>query len=322
MESESRIGIAVVGPGAIAEAHLAAFEAVGGITPIWAIGRTMEGTSAFADRWGIEHAATDIADACADSRVKLALICSPNELHAAQAQAFLLSGKDVILEIPIAMSTAQSVDLVRLAGAQEQRLFACHTMRSFAGIRYMRDLVCSGQEVLTQIQGSFAIPRRNNEGFAGRRSWVDDLLWHHACHLVDATLWVTSIDSVTNPWLLQGHAHADLGMTMDLNLAFATGHPGDPERVIASHALTYNATSLCWQLRFAGRRGDYVFDGGRLTDGRGSVLVEGASIRDLAIQNAEIIDGLRTGSPTVFDAAGILPAMHALDRLQEVAQQA
>ena len=322
MGSHADIGLAVIGPGAIAEAHLAAFEAIGGIKPIWAVGRTMERTDAFAERWGIERTAIDISGACTDDRVKLALICSPNELHAAQAQALLEAGTDVILEIPIAMTAAQSSSLVALAERHERRLFACHTMRSFAGIRHMRDLVSSGREVITQVQGSFSIPRRNNEGFVGIRSWVDDLLWHHACHLVDATMWVTSTDAISNPWLLQGEVHAELGMIMDLNLAFTTGRPGDPGRVIASHALTYNASRLNWQMRFSGQQGDYLFDSGRLTDSDGRAIVEGASIRDLGVQDSEILNGLRTNSPTAFDAESVLPAMHALDRLQKVSQQA
>lgn len=318
MVVEPRIGLAVIGPGAIADAHLAAFAAIGGVEPLWAVGRTTERTRDFADRWGIDRVSTRIEEALADERVCLALICSPNALHVSQAEACLAAGRDVMLEIPIAMNAKQAQGLVRLAQDQGRRLFACHTMRSFAGIRRMHELVRSGEEEITQIQGFFAIPRRNNEGFTGTRTWIDDLLWHHACHLVDASMWVTGSQEISDPWLIRGRVHPQFGMTMDLNLAFAMPAAGQGGTVIASHALTYNASELSWQLRFVGCKGDYLFDTGRLTGPllRGAALE--SEIRNLVPQNEQVLYGLRTQSPTDFDAEGVLPAMQALNLLQEV----
>lgn len=310
----SDLGIAVIGPGAIADAHLTAFAGLGGVRPLWAIGRDPDRTAAFANRWGIEHTDIDVASALADPGVDVALICSPNRLHAPQAIQALEADKDVILEIPIALNEADSRQIVQVAGERGRRVFACHTMRSFAGIRFMRDLVASGEDSITQIVGFFAIPRRNNEGFAGTRTWVDDLLWHHACHLVDATLWITGSDAIVDPSLLRGSDHSEFGMTMDLTMSF--GMAGD-RWCIASHSLTYNASALSWQLRFCGNRGDYLFDTCSLVGADGKVLVEGGSIRDLAFQNAQILEGLRSGNPTDFGAADVLRSMTALRLLEE-----
>lgn len=263
---------------------------------------------------GIEHAGIDIDRALADPAVDVALICSPNGLHAAHAVSAFEAGKDVILEIPIALNEADSQRIVNVAEQSGRRAFACHTMRSFAGIRYMRDLVASGSEVITQVTGFFAIPRRNNEGFAGTRTWVDDLLWHHACHLVDATLWVTGNVDIAFPRLLRGSDHPDFGMTMDLTMSFGMG--GDAW-CIASHSLTYNASALTWQMRFCGSQGDYLFDTGRLFGTGGELLVEGASIRDLTFQNSQILQGLRAGEPTDFKARDVLATMRALRQLEE-----
>ena len=310
----SDIGIAVIGPGAIADAHLAAFAEIGGTHPVWAVGRNADRTSAFAHKWGIEHTGIDIADALADSAVGVALICSPNSLHSTQAIQALEAGKDVILEIPIALSDADSQHIVDIADSHGRRVFACHTMRSFAGIRYVHDLVASGRESISQVVGFFAIPRRNNEGYAGTRTWVDDLLWHHACHLVDATLWVTGNDDISFPTLLRGTDHPDFGMTMDVTMSFGMG---DDAWCIASHSLTYNASALSWQMRFCGTHGDYLFDSGKLFGTGGELLVEGASIRDLGFQDSQILDGLRSGQPTDFEARDVLPTMRALHLLEE-----
>ena len=310
----SDLGIAVIGPGAIADAHLAAFAELGGTRPVWAVGRDLNRTAGFAQRWGIEHTGIDVGQALADPDVDVALICSPNRLHAPQAIWALEAGKDVILEIPIALNELDAQQIVQVAKDGGHRVFACHTMRSFAGIRYVHDLVAVGRESISQVVGFFAIPRRNNEGFAGTRTWVDDLLWHHACHLVDATLWVTGNDDILFPTLLRGTDHREFGMTMDVTMSFGMGGDG---WCIASHSLTYNASAVSWQMRFCGGGGDYRFDTGKLFGTGGEVLVDGASIRDLTFQNAQILEGLRSGRPTDFEARNVLPAMRALRLLEE-----
>jgi 2-hydroxy-4-carboxymuconate semialdehyde hemiacetal dehydrogenase len=308
------LGIAVIGPGAIADAHLTAFAELGGTRLEWAVGRDLDRTATFAKRWGIANSGIDFDHPLTDPAVDVALICSPNRLHAAQAVRALQAGKDVILEIPVALSEPDSQRIVDVADECGRRAFACHTMRSFAGIRHMRDLVTSGNEMITQVTGFFAIPRRNNEGFTGTRTWVDDLLWHHACHLVDATLWVTGNRDIAFPSLLRGIDHPEFGMTMDLTMSFGMG--GDA-RCIACHSLTYNASALSWQMRFCGLRGDYLFDGGTLYGTAGEVLVEGASIRDLTFQNSQILQGLRAGESTDFEARDVLATMRALRQLEE-----
>lgn len=313
------IGLAVIGPGSIADAHLEAFEQLGGVAPLWSVGRTLEGARLFADRWGFAHFSESAEDALADPKVTMVLICSPNSLHAEQARGALLAGKDVLLEIPIAMSGADARELVELADATSRRLFALHTMRSFDGIRYMRNLLASGEDTISQIVGFFAIPRRNNEGFTGTRTWADNLLWHHACHLVDASLWVTESDGITNESVLQGRTHPEFGVTMDISLSYMLNSSSFVLKtsVLVTHALTYNASALCWQMRMVADRGDYLFDGGTLYGVNGEVLVAGVSVRDLRAQNSQILGGLRTGEPTDFDARGVLPAMDSLDLLQK-----
>lgn len=312
------VGLAVVGPGAIAEAHLSAFAELGGTRPEWVVGRDPDRTADFARRWGIDHAGIDLEQALADPAVDVALVCSPNGLHAAHASQALTADKDVILEIPIALSESDARRIVELAEQRGRRVFACHTMRSFGGIRHLRDLVASGAEAITQVAGFFAIPRRNNEGFAGTRTWVDDLLWHHACHLVDATLWVTGNEDIVSPALLRGLDHPDFGMTMDLAMSFGMDGQG---WCIASHSLTYNASALTWSMRFCGSRGDYLFDTGTLYGTGGEILVQGESIRDLTGQNAQILHGLRTGEPTDFEACDVLPSMRALRLLDEAGRR-
>ncbi len=305
------LGLALVGPGAIAVEHLRAFAEIGGTRNTWVIGRSLDALPDFADEWGFPDHGIDLDAALSDDAVDVVLICSPNTLHAAHAEQALRAGKHVIVEIPMAMSLAEADELVTLADRMGRVLQVCHTMRSFAAIAYLRDLVASGADSISQVVGYFGIPRRDNQGFRGQRTWADDLLWHHACHLVDASLWVLDTRAVHNPGLLRGRDHPTLGMTMDLTLSFST----DSQQLV-THALTYNTADLRWQMRFICDFGQYVFDNGSLLDGEGHVIVNGASIRDLSIQNRSMLDAIQSGVAGHFDARSCLLSMECLQDLQ------
>lgn len=311
----STLGIAVIGPGAIADEHMKALSGLGGVEPLWAVGRDLERTRSFAHRWSIPSSTLDVASALDDPAVDVALVCSPNRLHVEHASQALDAGKAVVLEIPMAMNASEASALVDLAAAVGRRLFVCHTMRSFEGIRHMRDLVARGDDQILQISAHFAVPRRRNEGTVGIRTWTDDLLWHHGCHLVDATLWVLGEQVIHRPTMLKGSTRNAVGMTMDLNMSYALGESPESSCIV-SHSLTYNASALKWQMRFQGAGGEYVFDNGRLCAGDGETLADGASIRDLVFQDAQILDGLRNDKQTDFDASLMLPAMDALGLLE------
>ena len=305
------LGLALVGPGAIAVEHLRAFATIGGTHNSWVIGRSPDALPGFAIEWGFTHHGTDLDAALNDDAVDIVLICSPSTLHAAHAERALLAGKHVIVEIPMAMSRAEAEALVATADRVGRTIQVCHTMRSFAAISYMRGLVASGADSVSQVFGYFGVPRRDNQGFRGQRTWVDDLLWHHACHLVDASLWVLDTDTVHDPRLLRGREHPTLGMTMDVTLSFST----DSQQLV-THALTYNTASLGWQMRFICDSGQYLFDNGSLRDSEGRIVVQGASIRDLRIQNRSMLDALASGVAGHFDARSALPSMACLQDLE------
>lgn len=307
-----QLGLALVGPGAISAEHLRAFAAIGGTRNCWVVGRDPTTVRMFADEWGFPACATSLDRAVADPAVDVVLICSPNGLHATHAEQALLAGKHVIVEIPMAMSQGEARRLVDLAERVGRSIQVCHTMRSFAAIARMRDLVQTGEVEISQVVGYFGIPRRANEGVNGLRSWIDDLLWHHACHLVDASLWILGTDTVLHPTLHRGRDHPDLGMTMDISIAFAT-----ESAQLVSHALTYNTAHLDWSLRFVCDSGQYLFANGDLIGEDGSIVVSGAPIRDLRIQNRAMLDAIDTATVGDFDARSALPSMQCLQQLTD-----
>jgi 2-hydroxy-4-carboxymuconate semialdehyde hemiacetal dehydrogenase len=60
--------------------------------------------------------------------------------------------------------------------------------------------------------------RRTNLNMHGQpRSWVDNLLWHHACHSVDLAHWILS-DPNLEAWGQRGPNHRELDIPMDMSI--------------------------------------------------------------------------------------------------------
>ncbi|MGF1616514.1 MAG: Gfo/Idh/MocA family protein [Acidimicrobiia bacterium] len=309
-------GICVVGTGAIAADHMIALDSIGVEDRPWVVSRRAEAAADFAGVWGFERWSTRPEEAFGDPRVSLVIIASPNTVHSEQASMALRAGKDVVLEIPASLTLADVEDLQKLSKETHRQLFVCHTMRSFPAIREVKRRVETGELEVSQILGFFAVPRRQNQGWVGPRSWADDILWHHACHQIDSSLWVLGAENALRLTLHKGRSHDDLPMVMDLSLGFSCG-----DDVVVSHGLTYNSDRLLWELRFIGRRDSVIFRNGALLDEEGREIVPQHSIRDLEAQDAEILRALVTGDPCSFDIDNVMPAYRLLDVLASIPER-
>ena len=306
------LGLCLVGTGGIAAAHVEALDALGLCEKRWIVARTPESATRFRAEWAFGKDATSLEPALSDPEVDLVLITSPNELHAAQASASLEAGKHVIVEIPAAMSLRETEELIALANRVGRRLLVCHTMRSFPALREVRRRVASGELVLSQVSGFFAIPRRQNQSWAGIRNWVDDLLWHHGCHQIDAALWVLGVEEAIDVSAHLGRGHSELGMAMDVSVSFAT-----PERQLVMHALTYNTSEFVWELRFVGDEELLTFRDTGLFDESGEEIVPAVPLRNLHAQNEQMLDTILNGAPSDYTAESVLPAMRVLEAAQQ-----
>jgi 2-hydroxy-4-carboxymuconate semialdehyde hemiacetal dehydrogenase len=306
------IGLCMVGSGGIASAHADALARAEQVRRRWVVSRRPEAAEQFRSQWAFECSGIELEAALADDHVDLVMITSPNQLHAEQAARALAAGKHVIVEIPAALGVADCERLRSLAQSVGRRLFVCHTMRSFPAIRELRARAEAGLVDISQVLGFFAIPRRSNEGWSGTRSWIDNLLWHHACHQVDASLWVMGLEGADDVRACFGRTHPDFGMVMDLSLTFMSA-----SSQVVTQALTYNASEIVWELRFVTDQGLLTFRNGELLDQSGRTLVPAVSVRDVTSQDDAILTALESGEPSDFDLARVMPSMRVLDRAEQ-----
>lgn len=307
------LGLCIVGPGGVARLHMQALGQLGGWAPVAVVAENAAGAHAFAAEWGFEVATADLAAALANEEVDFVLITSPNALHSSQAMRALEAGKNVIIEIPAAMTYVEACEIAERATRVGRHALVCHTMRSFPAIREVRDRVAAGSLRLSHIVAFAAVPRRNNEHWAGgRRDWVDDLLWHNACHYLDASLWVLAATEIVRVHAQFGRRNPHFGMAMDISIGLTT-----EDQELVSLAATYNTGCSRSEIRFIGDEALLTFTDGRLLDEEGNAVTATATWSDLLPQDRALLESLITGAPNDFSISSVLPTMKALAEAQQ-----
>ncbi len=116
MKPTSEIGAAVVGTGFIGVVHVEALRRLG-VQVHGVVGSSPERAAKRSAEVGLPPAYDSFEAMLADPRVDVVHITSPNHLHHAQAKAALAASKHVVCEKPLAMTSAESAELLRLASS-------------------------------------------------------------------------------------------------------------------------------------------------------------------------------------------------------------
>ena len=114
MTSIRQLGAAVVGTGFIGVVHVEALRRLG-VQVHGVVGSSPERARAKAEVAVIPEPYESFEAMLADPRVDVVHITSPNHLHLPQARAAIEAGKHVICEKPLAMSAAETAELLALA---------------------------------------------------------------------------------------------------------------------------------------------------------------------------------------------------------------
>jgi len=110
----SELGAAVVGTGFIGAVHVDALRRLG-IHVHGVVGSSATRGAERSRAAGLPPAYESMEAMLADERVNVVHITSPNHLHHSHAKAALAAGKHVVCEKPLAMTSAESAELLRLA---------------------------------------------------------------------------------------------------------------------------------------------------------------------------------------------------------------
>ncbi len=214
--------VILAGAGAFGLKHLDGIKNIDGVEVVSLIGRRLEPTQKVAKDYGIAHATTDLSEALAQPGVEAAILCTPTQMHAAQAIACMDAGKHVQIEIPLADSW-QDADAVNKK--QKETGLVCmvgHTRRFNPSHQYIHNKITAGELSIQHMDVQTFFFRRKNMNAKGEaRSWTDHLLWHHAAHTVDLFQYQTG-EKVTQANIIEGPVHPELGIAMDMSIQLRT----------------------------------------------------------------------------------------------------
>jgi len=190
--------VGVIGTGFIGPVHVEALRRLG-IEVAAVAGPRADGVAEKARALRIQKYYETAEALIADPAIDVVHITSPNHAHYPQAKAALLAGKHVVCEKPLAMNSAESSELVKLA-KDAQRVNAVNfNIRFYPLSHQARQLVQSGEigEVYI-VQGSYLqdwllLPTdwnwRLEPQFSGEMRAVADI----GSHWLDLTTFITGL---------------------------------------------------------------------------------------------------------------------------------
>jgi 2-hydroxy-4-carboxymuconate semialdehyde hemiacetal dehydrogenase len=310
------IGVALAGAGAFGIKHLEAMQKIEGVRVVSLVGRELAKTREVADRFGIGHVTTDLAETLARSDVDAVILATPTQLHAAQGIACLKAGKHVQIEIPLCDRLADGEAVVALQKQTGLVAMCGHTRRFNPSHQWVHRRIQAGELSIQQMDVQTYFFRRTNINALGQpRSWTDHLLWHHAAHTVDLFAYQTGGEIVAAN-ALQGPIHPTLGIAMDMSIQLksSTG-------AICTLSLSFNNDGpLGTFFRYICDNGTYIARYDDLYDGKDNkidVSKVDVSMNGIELQDREFFAAIREGREPNASVAQVLPCYRTLHRLEQ-----
>ena len=133
----------MIGSGFIGTVHIEALRRIG-VKVQGLLGSSPERGQERADRLGVPKAYASLEDLLNDPAVEVVHVTSPNHLHHPQVKQILTAGRHVICEKPLAMTSAESAELVELAAQSDKVAAVNFNLRFYPLNQHARDAVHDG----------------------------------------------------------------------------------------------------------------------------------------------------------------------------------
>jgi 2-hydroxy-4-carboxymuconate semialdehyde hemiacetal dehydrogenase len=306
----------MAGQGAFGQKHLDAMKNIDGIEVLSLVGGSPDTTKEVAQKYGIPHWTTDLAEGLAQPGVEAALLATPTQMHARQGLQCMDAGKHVMIEIPMADNIEDSRALV--AKQKETGLVAMsgQTRRFNPSHQYVHKKIEKGELNILQMDVQTYFFRRTNMNALGKpRSWTDHLLWHHACHTVDLFQYQTG-ETISESYAVQGPKHPELGIAMDMGILMKT-----PSGAICTLSLSFNTDGpLGTFFRYICNNGTWIARYDDLVNGKDEkvdVSKVDVSMNGIELQDREFFAAIREKREPNASVAQVLPCYKVLHDLDQ-----
>ena len=309
-----KIGVAGA-HGAFGLKHLDALANIEDVEVTAVFGPNRDKIEALAAERGIATACASYQDFLA-SDVDAVILSTPTQMHCSQSVQAMEAGKHTFAEIPMADSLA---DAEKMVAAQERTGvvgMVGHVRRFNPSHQYIKNRIDAGEFNIQQMDAQTYFFRRSNLNAKGEpRSWTDHLLWHHACHTIALFMYQTG-EIPSEVFGLQGPAHPDLGIAMDMTIGMKT-----PSGKLCTLSLSFNNDGpLGSFFRYIGDSGTYIARYDDLVDGRENPIdLSGVAVSNNGIEliDREFVAAIREGREPNSSFQQGLAAMQVMQKLED-----
>jgi 2-hydroxy-4-carboxymuconate semialdehyde hemiacetal dehydrogenase len=308
------IKVALAGAGAFGIKHLDAIKLIDGVEVTSLISRDLAKTQEVANQYGIGHVTVDLEESLARQDVDAVILCTPTQMHAAQAVACMKAGKHVQVEIPLADSLRDAYRVVQLQENTGLVAMCGHTRRFNPSHQWVHKKIAAGEFNIQQMDvQTYFFRRRNMNALGQPRSWTDHLLWHHAAHTVDLFAYQCG-SPVVKANAVQGPIHPVLGIAMDMSIQLKAANGA-----ICTLSLSFNNDGpLGTFFRYIGDTGTYLARYDDLFTGKDEkvdVSKVDVSMNGIELQDREFFAAIREGRKPNASVDQVLPCYEVLHEL-------
>lgn len=167
-------------------------------------------------RYGSPKLTTDFEKVLLNDDIKGVVLSTGAESHYLMTKRALLAGKDVFVEKPLALNTAEGRELVQLAEEKNRILMVGHLLEYHPGIIKLKELIDTGQ--LGKI--NYIYSNRLN---LGKFRTEENILWSFAPHDISVVLLLLG----ESPQVISAHGgsylHQEIADVTITTMSFASG---------------------------------------------------------------------------------------------------
>lgn len=308
------LGIAVVGCGGIAQAHLRALTAIRGGRLVAAVDIARERAEAAVQGSG-GRAYTSLGDALADPGVDACIVCLPPYLHESATVAACEAGKHVLVEKPMAMTLEESEAMVAAAEKSGVTLMVGQVLRFRSLNRKARHLLREGR--IGQVVNLLRRRHSHSEAYP-QAPWSTDpakaggwLLYGYGAHEYDMMLWLAGVHAERVYAVGQkNNPHWQDYDEVSALITLAGGIVGNVTQTLNSHA-------GAWDQLVIGTEGSLYVTSSALTVNGKEVEVERDTQGGMDVQLQEFVDAVRDSREPEASGRDVLVTMAALEAAKQ-----
>jgi predicted dehydrogenase len=211
----SNVRIGMVGAGAIAQiAHLPVLRKMKGVEIVGICDTDGAKARALSQRLGVADSYTDIEDLLEFGKVDAVVISTPNHLHESHVIAALAAGAHVVVERPIALTSAGVAKVLKAAEKAKRNVLVAMNHRFRSDVQAIQKFVLGGElgEIATVHTGWHVFRAAKHQlGWRSRRAESGGgVMMDLGLPMLDLALWIAGRPAVTRV-----SAHLRIGGQVD-----------------------------------------------------------------------------------------------------------